>query len=136
MTDSAPPTEGVTTPPDKAEVARMTDHDFRPVAGHPDDDECTHREDGTDATYCGYSYQQHLRDFYGLHPCDVCGIELDDDDPHTTCDECASPSSPPVEPCCDEGMTCLECDPDATFECYADPPTSTAATERPEHGDA
>lgn len=31
----------------------MTDHDFQPVAGHPDDDECTYRSDGTDATYCG-----------------------------------------------------------------------------------
>lgn len=28
-------------------------HGFQPVAGHPDDDECTHREDGTDDTYCG-----------------------------------------------------------------------------------
>ena len=30
------------------------EHDFLPVAGHPDDDECTHRSDGTDATYCGH----------------------------------------------------------------------------------
>lgn len=25
-----------------------TRHDFVPVAGHPDDDECTHRQDGCD----------------------------------------------------------------------------------------
>lgn len=32
---------------------RTAGHDFTPVAGHPDDDECTHRSDDTDATYCG-----------------------------------------------------------------------------------
>ena len=31
----------------------MKRHGFRGVAGHPDDDECTRRDDGTDATYCG-----------------------------------------------------------------------------------
>lgn len=31
-------------------------HEFLPVNGHPDDDECTHRADGTDATYCGHPY--------------------------------------------------------------------------------
>lgn len=34
-------------------------HDFKPVAGHPDDDECTDREDGTDATYCGLPKDAH-----------------------------------------------------------------------------
>lgn len=34
-------------------------HDFLPVAGHPDDDECTHRADGTDATYCGRRKDEH-----------------------------------------------------------------------------
>lgn len=34
-------------------------HEFLPVAGHPDDDECTHREDGTDSTYCGLPESQH-----------------------------------------------------------------------------
>jgi len=34
-------------------------HEFRPVAGHPDDDECTHRADGTDATYCGKPRARH-----------------------------------------------------------------------------
>lgn len=37
----------------------MKDHDFLPVAGHPDDDECTHRSDGTDATYCGDKRAAH-----------------------------------------------------------------------------
>jgi hypothetical protein len=39
----------------------MTDHVFLPVAGHPDDDECTHRADGTDATYCGRTRAEHER---------------------------------------------------------------------------
>lgn len=34
-------------------------HDFLPVAGHPDDDECAEREDGTDATYCGQPESAH-----------------------------------------------------------------------------
>lgn len=34
-------------------------HDFLPVNGHPDDDECTHRADGTDATYCGEPKAAH-----------------------------------------------------------------------------
>lgn len=34
-------------------------HDFIGVAEHPDDDECTHREDGTDATYCGATESAH-----------------------------------------------------------------------------
>lgn len=37
----------------------ITDHDFQPVEDHPDDDECTHRADGTDATYCGELREQH-----------------------------------------------------------------------------
>lgn len=37
----------------------VTDHEFRPVAGHPDDDECTHRADGTDLTYCGEPRDRH-----------------------------------------------------------------------------
>ncbi|MDR6861954.1 hypothetical protein [Phycicoccus sp. 3266] len=35
------------------------DHEFLPVAGHPDDDECTFRSDGTDATYCGRPSDEH-----------------------------------------------------------------------------
>jgi len=35
------------------------DHDFLPVLGHPDDDECTHRPDGADATYCGRARGDH-----------------------------------------------------------------------------
>jgi hypothetical protein len=38
---------------------RVTDHDFLPVAGHPDDDECTYRSDGTDLTYCGEPQSAH-----------------------------------------------------------------------------
>lgn len=34
-------------------------HAFEPVAGHPDDDECTYREDGTDRTYCGEPREAH-----------------------------------------------------------------------------
>ncbi|TDO18158.1 ParB-like nuclease family protein [Mycobacterium sp. BK086] len=34
-------------------------HDFLPVAGHPDDDECTYRRDGTDATHCGEPRREH-----------------------------------------------------------------------------
>jgi hypothetical protein len=37
----------------------ITSHDFQPVEGHPDDDECTHRSDGTDATYCGEPRGRH-----------------------------------------------------------------------------
>lgn len=34
-------------------------HDFLPVVGHPDDNECTFREDGTDRTYCGLTREAH-----------------------------------------------------------------------------
>lgn len=37
----------------------IDDHDYLPVAGHPDDDECTHRADGTDLTYCGEPREAH-----------------------------------------------------------------------------
>lgn len=37
----------------------ITDHGFLPVAGHPDDNECTYRSDGTDATYCGEPEESH-----------------------------------------------------------------------------
>ena len=37
----------------------IADHPYLPVAGHPDDPECTHRIDGTDATYCGQIEEQH-----------------------------------------------------------------------------
>jgi hypothetical protein len=37
----------------------ITDHYFLPVLGHPDDDECTHRSDGADSTYCGQSESDH-----------------------------------------------------------------------------
>jgi hypothetical protein len=52
------------TPTRDQEAAEVTTpvecpHEFLPVAGHPDDDECTHRDDGTDATYCGESRDWH-----------------------------------------------------------------------------
>ncbi len=34
-------------------------HGFIGGAGHRDDDECTHREDGTDETYCGRLRSAH-----------------------------------------------------------------------------
>lgn len=37
----------------------VQDHDYQPVAGHPDDNECTHRADGTDKTYCGRPDYEH-----------------------------------------------------------------------------
>jgi len=40
-------------------LAYAQTHDFLPVAGHPDDDECTYRSDGTDKTYCGSSAADH-----------------------------------------------------------------------------
>lgn len=40
-------------------VLKTPGHDFLPVAGHPDDDECSHRSDGTDATYCGLTRDEH-----------------------------------------------------------------------------
>lgn len=40
-------------------TTRVTDHDFLPVNGHSDDDECTYRTDGTEATYCGVPEQLH-----------------------------------------------------------------------------
>jgi hypothetical protein len=44
-----------------ARYARMVvDHVFVGVAGHPDDNECTHRADGTDATYCGRREDEHV----------------------------------------------------------------------------
>jgi hypothetical protein len=44
---------------DFSEVRWTADHAFVPVNGHPDDDECTFRSDGTDATYCGRTEAEH-----------------------------------------------------------------------------
>jgi hypothetical protein len=38
---------------------QILDHIYQGVAGHPDDDECTFRADGTDETYCGRTRNQH-----------------------------------------------------------------------------
>lgn len=60
-------------------------HDFQPVAGHGDDDECTDREDGTDATYCGLPEAAH----HLAEECAACDTPLD---------ECPMP----VAGCCDD----------------------------------
>lgn len=60
----------------------MSGHDFLPVAGHPDDDECTHRDDGTDATYCGRTRIEHDH-----HPqCYQSTGDIPDDLPDDLCD--------------------------------------------------
>lgn len=38
----------------------IVDHQWTGVAGHADDPECSHRLDGTDATYCGRLEHEHL----------------------------------------------------------------------------
>lgn len=38
----------------------IVDHAWAGVAGHPDDHECSHRADGTDAMYCGKREEEHL----------------------------------------------------------------------------
>lgn len=57
----------------------ITDHDFLPVAGHPDDDECTHRSDGTDATYCGEPRSRHeagpIPQGWAQIACGTCGAQ-------------------------------------------------------------
>lgn len=63
------------------ERAQIGEHDFLPVAGHPDDDECTHRTDGTDATYCGQP-----RAWHDHHPCCYQNTGTPDDLPDTLCD--------------------------------------------------
>ena len=45
--------------PDPVVLPPSIDHDFVPVLGHPDDDECTYRSDGTDDTYCGLPAAVH-----------------------------------------------------------------------------
>jgi hypothetical protein len=44
------------------------EHEFLPVNGHPDDDECTHRSDGTDDTYCGLTRAEHPATAEGSDP--------------------------------------------------------------------
>lgn len=46
-------------PEPRGELGQVTDHAWQGVAGHPDDPECTHRSDGTDATYCGRFEHEH-----------------------------------------------------------------------------
>jgi hypothetical protein len=44
----------------RAEPDVVADHAWIGVAGHPDDDECTYRSDGTDETYCGRTEAEHM----------------------------------------------------------------------------
>lgn len=55
-TGLTPAQEQPMTPERLAQIREWLDaaaHEFLPVNGHPDDDECTYRTDGTDDTYCG-----------------------------------------------------------------------------------
>lgn len=62
-------------------------HDFVGVAGHPDDDECTHRADGTDTTYCGRTSAEHESDAHsGHHPKCYQSTGVPDDLPEGLCD--------------------------------------------------
>lgn len=67
--------------PQSAETAAMPEHEFRPVAGHPDDDECTYRADGTDATYCSQPRAWHHH-----HPRCYQNTGVPDDLPDDLCD--------------------------------------------------
>lgn len=64
-----------------AENDAPSDHDFLPVTGHPDDDECTHRGDGTNATYCGRTRAEHEH-----HPNCYQNTSVPDDLPDDLCD--------------------------------------------------
>lgn len=48
---------GATTP---APIEKITDHAYWPVNGNVDD-ECAHRADGTDLSYCGEPRDMHRR---------------------------------------------------------------------------
>jgi hypothetical protein len=50
-----------TVAPESAPADFPLGHEFKPVMGHPDDDECTFRSDGTDLTYCGEPRSSHER---------------------------------------------------------------------------
>lgn len=65
----------------KPEIAHIAEHEFQPVAGHPDDDECTHRADGTDGTYCGQP-----RAWHDHHPRCYQNTSIPDDLPDDLCD--------------------------------------------------
>ena len=47
-------------PPSPEEEQEEVFHTFLPVNGHPDDDECAYRPDGTDVTYCGLPQSAHF----------------------------------------------------------------------------
>ncbi|GAT73572.1 hypothetical protein MHM582_2066 [Microbacterium sp. HM58-2] len=77
-----------------------TTHEFLPVAGHEDDDECTYREDGTEATYCGATEDEHWVD---PEECPACDTPLD---------ECPYP----------EGACCEDCNHASNYGAVRTPP--------------
>lgn len=66
----------------------ITDHPFLPVNGHPDDNECTYRADGTDYTYCGEPKETH--GCVTLFVCEECGSEYNPDEEGSDgmCEDC------------------------------------------------
>lgn len=55
-------------------------HLFIGVAGHPDDDECTYRSDGTASTYCGEPETAHATDEQEREKCLHCRRPMDSED--------------------------------------------------------
>lgn len=87
-----------------SEMDYIAEHEFRPVAGHPDDDECTYRADGTDATYCGQP-----RAWHDHHPRCYQNTGVPDDLPPSLCDcrvlrmiEQTTPPAPTTDPRAEE----------------------------------
>ncbi|TAJ21799.1 MAG: hypothetical protein EPO65_00430 [Dehalococcoidia bacterium] len=78
--------------------------EFRPVAGHPDDDECTHRSDGTDATYCGQPRAWHEH-----HPRCYQNTGVPDDLPGDLCDCRVLRMIEQVCTCTDPAVACPAC---------------------------
>jgi hypothetical protein len=72
-------------------------HSFVPVAGHPDDDECTHRDDGTDGTYCGRPEVEHEPDG-GRHASPNCACGENDAGDQYRDPICAQLDADPPEP--------------------------------------
>lgn len=81
---------GSTPAAEPAPELPITDHDFQPVSGHPDDYECTYRNDGTDLTYCGRTKDEH-----GLAPEPDSGPGWD----RTVIDRIISDASPAERAC-------------------------------------
>ena len=67
-----------------------TGHEFVGVNGHPDDDECTYRVDGTDDTYCGRTAAEHQDPH-----CTICGAGTDPGGDHVACRADPDPAPSP-----------------------------------------